>query len=286
MKAARQPVAQTGVGRPRQEQERAGEVRRLVRSGVPLYYQLATILREEIVFGRRRLGDKLPSEVDLERTYGVSRMTVREALRSLGDEGLVRREAGRGSFVSGLPAFTGTLQMDGTLNGLISMGLATTPKLIELREVELTAKEAQALGMPATTVVVRAKRVRYYKDEPYCYIVNNLPVSIGRRIGKAHWERGSLLRFVETSLGIKLGDADERVRATLADGTLAHWLNVRVGAPLLRVDYIVKDEEGRPVETAIIHYRSDAYVFTLHLTRSPKRKRTRGWSLRDEGQGG
>src|SRR3972149_9766371 len=131
------------------------EIRRLLRSGVPLYYQLATVLREEIISGQRRIGDKLPSESDLERMYRVSRMTVREALRSLEGEGLIRREAGRGSFVSGLPAFTGNLQMDGTLNGLISMGLATAPKLLELREVELTPEDAEALGMGPTTAIVR-----------------------------------------------------------------------------------------------------------------------------------
>lgn len=275
-----QDVRKRSGRRPRQEQPR--EVRRLVRSGVPLYYQLATVLREEIVSGRRRLGEKLASETELERTYGVSRMTVREALRSLDEEGLIRREAGRGSFVAGLPAFTGTQQIDGTLNGLIAMGVATAPRLLELREVELPPDEAEALGMAGTRTIMRAERLRYYKDEPYCHIVNNVVSELGRRIGRAHWERGSLLRSIEMKLGVELGDAEERVRATLADASLAHWLDVRVGAPLLRVDYLIRDREGRAVETAIIHYRSDTHVFTLHLTRSPERTRKEGWSLRDE----
>jgi GntR family transcriptional regulator len=254
-----------------------------VDSSVPLYYQLATILRENIISGRYAIGDKFPTEADLVEMYSVSRATVRGALQNLKDEGLIRREAGRGTFVSGMPEFTGTLKMDGTLNGLIAMGLATSPRLVDLQEVTVTPQQAEVLGMEPGTPAIRACRVRYYKDHPYCYIINTLPQQIGRMISETDWESGSILQHLQTGHDIKLGDADEYVRATVADANLARWLKVRIGAPLLQVEYLIRDAEGNPVETPIIFYRSDVHAFTLRLTWSEEGPGgAEGWSLRGD----
>ncbi len=254
-----------------------------VESGVPLYYQLATVLRESIISGRFPIGGKIPTEAELVEQYGVSRATVRGALQHLREEGLIRREAGRGTFVARTPEFTGNLEMDGTLNGLIAMGLATSPRLIELREVTLPPQEAAALGMEPGAPVLRVYRVRYYKEHPYCYIINTLPLEIGRGISAAEWERGSMLRYLQKNHGIRLGDADEHVRATVADSNLARWLEVRIGAPLLQVNYLIRDANGDPVETPVIYYRSDMHAFTLRLTWSEESPDgTTRWSLRDE----
>ncbi len=254
-----------------------------VESGVPLYYQLAMVLRENILSGRYALGDKLPTEAELVEQYAVSRATVRGALQNLKDEGLIRREAGRGTFVAAMPHFTGTLRMDGTLNGLIAMGLSTSPRLVELREVTVSEREAEALGMKPGTPALRAIRVRYYKDHPYCYIINTLPLEIGRKLSKRDWESGSILLRLQKRYGIQLGDADEYVRATTADATLARWLNTRIGAPLLQVDYLIRDINGHPVETPVIYYRSDIHAFTLRLTWSPEGPGGgAGWLLRED----
>jgi len=254
-----------------------------VDSSVPLYYQLANVLRENIISGRFAIGDKLPTEAELVKQYAVSRATVRGALQHLKDEGLIRREAGRGTFVSSLPEFTGTLKMDGTLNGLIAMGLATTPRLVDLQEVTVTAHQAEVLGMEPGTPAIRAYRVRYYKDKPYCYIINTLPYAIGKMLAKKDWESGSILNYLQARHNIQLGDADEYVRATIADANLARWLKVRIGAPLLQVDYLIRDVEGHPVETPIIFYRSDLHAFTLRLKWSPEGPGGgEGWSLRGE----
>lgn len=252
-------------------------------SGVPLYYQLATILRENIISGRYVVGDKLPTEAEFVSQYAVSRATVRGALRSLKDEGLIRRQAGRGTFVSGMPEFIGTLKMDGTLNGLIAMGLATSPRLVDLQEVTVTPHQAEVLGMEPGTPAIRAYRVRYYKDHPYCYIINTLPLDIGKKISASEWESGSILMHLQARHHIQLGDADEYVRATVADANLARWLQVRIGAPLLQVEYLIRDADGHPVESPIIYYRSDLHAFTLRLTWSPEGPgNTNGWSLRGE----
>ncbi len=262
------------------------KARPFVSSGVPLYYQLITILREKILSGGYQRSEQMPPEATLAREFGVSRLTVREALRKLEQEQLIRRQRGRGTFVADeLPEelpFTGDMQMDGSIEALISMGQATSVRLLETQNATATPGEAAALGVAEASPVLRCRRLRLYEEQPYCFIVNTLPAEIGERIEASRWEEGSVLKFIEEELGIPLREARQQVRAALADPTLARWLDVRVGAPLLQVDYLIHTTGGRPVERARLYYRSDLYSFTLHLTRSPARSRKRSpWSLRD-----
>ena len=255
---------------------------RFAADGVPRYYQLATLLRHKIRTGAYEADDKIPSESELALDYGLSRATVRQALSGLEDEGLIRREPGRGTFVNDAPeSFSGDLELDRSIDDLISMGQATSVELLELEEVAATPKEARDLLVEPGSTVIRCKRIRHFEGEPYCYIVNHVTAAIGRRIPEPAWRRGSVLKFIERELGVPLRIAKQRLRATLADAGLARSLQVRIAEPLLLVDYHIRSDQDRPVEMAELYYRSDVYSFTLHLSRSSD-KETRGvWSLKE-----
>ncbi|MEE8522704.1 MAG: GntR family transcriptional regulator, partial [Thermoanaerobaculia bacterium] len=253
---------------------------RFASSGVSLYYQLATLFRHKIVARDYLPGEKIPSESQLVKDYGVSRMTVRQAMATLEEEGLILRRPGRGTFVSErVPAFGGDLELDRSIDDLISMGEATSVELLELRELAATPEEAADLQLEPETPIIRCKRLRFFRDEPYCYIVNHVPHDIGRRIAEPNWRSGSVLKFIEEELGVPLRIAKQRLRATLADAGLARWLRVPIGAPLLLVDYHIRTDENRPVEMAELYYRTDIYSFTLHLTRSDNDDPRGPWSL-------
>lgn len=248
---------------------------------VPLYYQLATLLRQKIISGEYAAGDQLPTEAELGEAYGVSRITVRQALSGLESEDLIRRQAGKGTFVTEREPFTGDLELDRSIDDLIAMGLATSVRLLEITEVEPTDAEIEHLGVPAHEPMLECKRLRYYGEQPYCYIVNRMPRDIGDRIEEEHWKRGSVLKYIDEELGIPLRLARQRLRAVLADPHLARWLEVRIGAPLLRVDYLILSDDGRPVERAQLYYRSDLYSFTLHFERDVGSDGG-DWSLREQ----
>lgn len=245
---------------------------------VPLYYQLATVLREKILSRQYQPEDQMPTEADLVRDYGVSRITVRQAMGKLEEAGLIRREAGRGTFVTDHRPATGTLELDQSIDELISMGKATSVQLLELEGTVASPEVADELGLEGGAPLVRCKRLRMYEGRPYCYIVNLMPEEIGRRVQRRAWKRGSVLAHIEEDLGIPLRIAQQRVRAVLADAQLARWLDARIGAPVLRVDYIIRTDRDRPVEKAELYYRGDIYSFTLHLVRSDDDK-GESWSL-------
>jgi GntR family transcriptional regulator len=249
---------------------------RFTSAEVPLYYQLAGVLREQILSGRFGTGDRIPTEAELVGEYGVSRITVRQALSSLEEEGLVRREVGRGTFVNEHRTFTGALKVEGSLDDLISIGLFTSVKLLDLRTVKATPDEAAALKIEPGSLLTRCARLRYWHGDPYCHIVVDLPHEIGRRLVRTDF-KGSILRTLEDKLNIHIRDAQQTVRASLADASLARLLDTRIGAPLLSIDRLVMRDDGTPVEHVRTHYRSDIYSFQVHLARDRDQRR---WNAR------
>ena len=252
-------------------------------SEVPLYYQLGTVLREQILSGTYKIGDQLPTEAELVADYGVSRITVRQALKTLEDDQLIRREAGRGTFVTGHPKVPETLQMDGSLDDLMSIGLATSVRLLDLRDVVATREDARAFGVPEGHPLMQCTRLRYFHEEPYSYIVNRIPKKFARQFSERDWASGGIMKALETHLGVRLQDAHQTVRATLADASLARLLKVRIGAPLLSVNRAVRTDKGLTVERVHTYYRGDIFSLNVHMTREAEPEhRDEQWKLKEK----
>jgi GntR family transcriptional regulator len=237
---------------------------RFVSKQVPLYYQLETVLRQNISSGKWRIGDQLPTESELGTEYGVSRITVRQALASLEGDGLVRREAGRGTFVKEVPKFTGTVKLEGSLDDFISIVKTTSAKVLSIEKIQATPEEAELLNLETGAPIIRCVRVRSHRNQPYSLVVNDIPYHLGKSLSKVDWS-GPISDILQQKLGILMGDARQSIRASLADVQTARTLGIRVGAPLLSVDRIVYSEEGQPVDRVLTHYRSDMFSFTVHL---------------------
>ena len=249
-------------------------------AAVPLYYQLASILREHIVSGKYLAGDRLPTEEALARDYDVSRITIRQALGDLEKEGFIKREAGRGTFVADRRTFSNTFRMEGSLEDLISMGQSTTVRVLSLTTIKASASEADFLRLNLGDPLVRCTRLRLHGGTPFSYIINHVPGDIGKHLRPEAWKKGSILRQIETGLGIRMGDADQTISASLADAHLARLLKAGIGAALLSVDRVVRSVEGRPVEHVHSYYRSDIYSFKAHLVHNPVPSETdESWSV-------
>jgi len=234
--------------------------------GVPLYYQLQNILLEKIHSGVLPDGGRFPTEAELVKEYGVSRITVREALRMLEELGLIRREVGRGTFVTEHRPFTGSLKLEGSMNELISLGVATTIKVLRVTTTKVSEEEADMLRIKPGSLISRCTRVRFHNHEPFSHVVIDLPYEIGQQLTKADWKR-PVSQVLQEKLKIDLLEAQQNIRASLADAELARRLGTRIGAALLAVDRLVFTHGRRPVERVVTHYRSDVFCFKVHLHR-------------------
>ncbi len=245
-------------------------------SRIPLYYQLENVLREKITSGVFEAGDKLPTENALIDEYGVSRITVRQALQALSEDGLIERKQGRGTLVAARKSrkkrFTGTIHLTGSLDELIEMGMDTPVKVLEMNRVEADQHEAESLEIKVGTPIYRLKRLRLNEGKPFGMIVNYLPEAIGSELTMAELSSGALLHTMETKLGLNLDNALQQIHAELADPYVAKLLDVRVGTALLSIERTVYTNENKPVEYLHTLYRSDLYGYSVKLVREKKEK--------------
>jgi GntR family transcriptional regulator len=241
---------------------------------IPLYYQLENLLREKIVSGELEPGDKLPTELELIEQYGVSRITVRQALQALADEGLIERKQGRGTVVTARKTkrrkFSGIIHLTGSLDELIEMGMETPVRVLEMNKVAADAHEAELLRIKPGTTIYRLKRLRIYEGKPFGLIINYLPEEIGSALTVVELSSGALLHTMETKLGYRLEKAIQEIRAELADPYIAQVLDVRVGTALLSIERTVYTDEDQPVEYVHSLYRSDLYGYSVLLVREKR----------------
>jgi GntR family transcriptional regulator len=240
-------------------------------SRIPLYYQLENVLREKITAGTFVAGEKLPTESEMIEQYKVSRITVRQTLAALAEEGLIERHQGRGTFVAERKTkkrkFSGTIHLTGSLDELIEMGLETPVKVLEMNLIEADKHEAELLQIKVGTPIYCLKRIRLHEGQPSSLIVNYLPENIGNELTAEELSSGALLQTLETKFGYKLRDARQEIRAELADSYIANLLGIRVGAALLSIERTVYDLKGKPIEYVRSVYRSDLYGLAVYLTR-------------------
>jgi GntR family transcriptional regulator len=234
---------------------------------MPLYHQIFLILRQQITDGLHEYDALIPGEQELAETYDVSRITAKRALDELAAEGLVVRERGRGTRVRYRPkarAFQSS--MDGLLENLIAMGLETKVKLISFGYVPANEEVAAALSCPIGQEVQRSVRMRSVEGKPFSFLTTYVPADIGRRYDASDLANKPLLSLLERS-GVQVDAASQAISATLADPGVAGHLGISAGSALLKINRIVKDREGRPVEYITALYRPDQYQYRMVLSR-------------------
>ena len=248
----------------------------LKEKAIPLYYQLETILRRRILEGDFPMEAPLPSEEALGQEYEVSRITVRQALASLEQEGLILRKRGKGTFLAGRAISLKKPKLTGSIEDLILMGMQTSTKILSVSIIEAPENIRNRMELGAGEQVHRIEKVRSVEKNPFSYVINYLPSDIGEKINMDRLKIKPLLMVLEEDLGIRVNGADQTIEATVADALVAPLLDIRVGDPLLKVERTVYDVKGKPVEYVSVLYRADKYLFNVKL----KRKRSKdsvGW---------
>ncbi len=244
---------------------------------IPLYYQIETILRRQILSGELPPGSPLPSEGSLGQEFNVSRITVRRALSILEDDGLILRQRGRGTFVTDKPRGIDTSRFSGSMEDLISLGIHTEAKILEFQMVDAPEVVRQKLNLEEGAKVLRIEKVRLVEGKPFSYVINYLPEKIGEQISAADLSLKPLLMVLEDDLGLKADGAIQVIEATVAEPEWAHMLDVRVGDPLLKAERTVFDAQDLPLEYVWVLYRADKYNFTVRLKRKRSEKSV-GWA--------
>lgn len=242
-------------------------------AAAPLYAKLRDSLRAEIRAGRYRDGSPMPSEASLGRRFGVSRITVRQALSELCNEGLIYKVNGRGSFVDAPKAHQSLQRLEGFGEAMSRLGFSSTNRVLRMREIAaapaIAARLAVAPGKPVTEIIW----VRILDAAPFCYEISYVPTDIGALLPAAELARRDMFAILEEDHGMRLGNAELRIEAILASAVHAKHLGTRLGQPCLRIERLTRRANGAPVNFDFLTFRGDAFQYRITIEREyPARK--------------
>lgn len=230
---------------------------------IPYYYQIANFLRSKIERGELISGMKLPREMDLSRHFGVSRVTLRQALSILEKEGLVTRKRRRGTFVNGCGVQPKTIQLTGVVWEESAKG--QDMRIISVKDVAASPPLEKFFGLRGGEALTRVRRLRMAEETPFCHVTNYLPQNLARDITREDIRTRSMLHILQNRLRIPLGNIHQTFEARLAENDVAGHLSIGALAPVLYVETFVHGKDGAPVEFSEIYYRGDQHRYRVEL---------------------
>lgn len=234
---------------------------------IPLHYQLSEILREEIR-NRHLVGKdgKVPTEAELSKRFNVSRITVRTALQSLVDEGLLTRERGRGTFLKNNQPENWAGQLMGYAETIEKAGFKAGGKVIYKQFIDHLSNDISETLQSESGWEL--KRLRYADNLPIAIEHSFFLPEIGEELEKQqNLDELLIYQFIERNLEIKIDKAKQLISATNVDENDAKLLNILEGSALLYVERITKATGGKPIEYLHALYHPNYFNYVIDLNR-------------------
>jgi GntR family transcriptional regulator, N-acetylglucosamine utilization regulator len=237
---------------------------------LPLYHQLKTVILREIEAGHWPPDAQLPTEDALARRFRVSKITVRQALRDLADQGYIRREQGRGTFVERRRLQQGPRELTSFTSEMRSHGLVPASKVLEQVIAPASPAVAAALGIEPKTPVFQLRRLRLANREPMGVQTAFLPSHLVPGIADIRFGNASLYDILESRFGLHPASARETycVRSTWREE--AALLRVPVRSPVMTAERVTLLADGQPFEFVQSVMRGDRYKVVVDLTKSER----------------
>lgn len=233
-------------------------------SKLPFYHQLYEILRRNILRNLQP-GDMLPPESELIEQYQVSRITVRQALEALVNEGLIYRQRGRGTFVAHATVEQGLSRIISFTEDMEQRGFTPGTEILAAELVPAPIEIAKQLQVAPGEELARMERLRLADNEPMSleesYLIHRLCLGVL----EGNYAKQPLRQTLEATYNLRLVRARQVIRAIQAPAKLAHKLSMPVKAALLYIERVSFTPENTPVEFLRLYHRGDRYALYSEL---------------------
>lgn len=237
----------------------------LSRSGVPLYRQLMDILTDAIAADVLPIGSTLPTEAQLAERFGVSRITVRESLQRMENDGLIRKQKAKNAVVLARPSPATSGWEINSIEDIIAAASSARLAIRSYRR-ELAPEIAPLFGLPPDQPLHCLRSILRKGREAFSVSTIYFAPSVGSRLMRRHFDDVIVFRVMQRELGIELGDVRMTVGAELADAALAVQLGRPQGSPVLRTQLVYRTTGHELVEVAITEYPADVFSLSYRLT--------------------
>lgn len=230
----------------------------------PLYYQIKEMLKDKIENEEYLPGDILPSELELQNQYNVSRITVSQAVKELANDGYVSRARGKGTVVI-------SNKIEEKLNKIMSFtdemkmrGFEPTTKFVKVNIVKLNKTIAKLLELSKDDEAYKIERLRYVNGSPMVFFVTYLRKSLNLPLDESRY-MDSLYGLLKKNNNLTISKVKENFEAVAADEQLSECLDVDIQTPVLKRTRLSYDMSGNVLEYTICYYRADKYKYSVEI---------------------
>jgi GntR family transcriptional regulator len=232
---------------------------------IPRYHQIAQSLRERIQSGLLAPGARLDNQRSLAREFGVTLMTLRQALELLERDGLIARRHGLGTFVARPSIDYDILHLRAFAGDLTALGENVATRFLRGGFTPADRQVARALGLRPGERVFLLERLRLVDGLPMSFQASYLPAGVGEEVAKADLAATPLRQVLSFKLGIEITAARESVSAVPLEGAAARHLGRRPGIAAFRSDRISWGSDGVPVVYDRVFIPGDRFRITRKL---------------------
>ncbi|MBC7704775.1 MAG: GntR family transcriptional regulator [Rhodoferax sp.] len=236
-------------------------------SALPLFVQVEANLRQRILTNQLEAGSKLPSEAELEVDFGVSRITVRQALAALRAAGLIRKENGKGSFVTRPTDSPDLGPLTGFYEHMRAHGRKAHGQTISVRSIRATSLHAHALGIAEGELLSAVTILRIVDDRPLAVGLTVGVPKLMKSMQSEDMENNDVMAILEGRLGYRLRSTHVESSAVAAGKLHARQLLIGENDPVLRMRFTPHDTADQPVCWSEMHFRGDAFSYRVVVNR-------------------
>lgn len=233
-------------------------------TGVPLHIQLASLLRQQVQEGRLKPNDRLPSERELCETYGISRITVRKALSTLMQEGLVYSSIGKGTYVAEPPLNEELRPLSSFTQDLERRGMSASSQVLQTAIQPADDYWAARLSIPRGAEVVLLHRLRLANDLPIAIQITRLPHHLCPNLLQFNFASRSLYDVLNKEYRLHLSRSDTVIESALAQPDEARLLQLKRPAAVLISEQTTYLDTGTVIEITKSIFHAERYKLRTH----------------------
>tara|TARA_B100000315_G_scaffold258130_1_gene309194 strand:- start:65 stop:868 length:804 start_codon:yes stop_codon:yes gene_type:complete len=230
---------------------------------VPFYYQIVKLLRRMIEQGELTPGERLPAEMELSKSFGVSRVTVRQALSILKADGLLDRKHGNGTFVAN--SHTGPEKIK--LTGIIEQNLSVEQahRLISVEDVPPPPHLEEFFRISSHKRLTRIRRLRMVDEISFCYTISFLLPELANKVKRRDLKHRNMLDIIQNRLQLPLDKIRQTFEARTADSEIAGHLSIGILDPVFYVEGFVYGSKGNPILYTQMYHKGNRHKYSIEL---------------------
>lgn len=240
-------------------------------SGICYYKQIKEKIKDQITTGELKDADRLPSERELCSIFGVSRITVRQAISDMVKEGLLYTIQGKGTYIAGnieMKINQGLVKVNSFKDTMQSRNLAAQTKILNNCMQQPDIVLSKILDIDATQRVLNLSLMGMTNQQVIVLYESFFELSLGQRIYERALEKeaeGAAFSSTDlyTYINVKPSYVDQTFEAITANKEIASLMNIMEGQPIFLISSIIYNAEGSPLEYRRAFYRSDHYKFHI-----------------------